>query len=297
VSHIFDALQKSETDRYGVDLGALAATELLEVAERGATAQHDSACSPAESRVDVATKLSSPERVDVVLQPLRQESEGDAVKLETPKLRMEEKERAEVMKFVQQVFLTPGEEAPRTVVLTGIEAGNGCTWICCRAAELLASQDMSPICIVDANFHSPGLHQVFGVENHHGFSDALEATESIRSFVRPLDRQNLWLLSCGSNAADRGSLLSSNRMRLLLAELRRYFKYVLIDSPALSVGNDGIALGLATEGVVLILKADSSRREVARKAVQDLQNAGVRILGAVLNQRRFPIPQAIYSKL
>jgi len=49
--------------------------------------------------------------------------------------------------------------------------------------------------------------------------------------------------------------------------------------------------------VVLVLKANSSRREAARKAVQDLQNAGARILGAILNQRTFPIPQAIYTKL
>ena len=212
-------------------------------------------------------------------------------------LEMEEKQRDEIMKFIQHVFLMPGAEAPRTVVLAGTEPGNGCSWICCRAADILASQVKGPICIVDANLRSPGLHQMFGVENHHGLSDALEATESIRSFVSPLGRQNLWLLSCGANATDRRSLMSSDRMRLRLAELRQYFKYVLIDSPALSLGNEGIVLGRAAEGVVLVLKANSSRREAARKAVQELQNAGVRILGAVLNQRTFPIPQAIYNKL
>jgi Mrp family chromosome partitioning ATPase len=65
----------------------------------------------------------------------------------------------------------------------------------------------------------------------------------------------------------------------------------------MSLGIDGIALGRAAEGVVLVLKANASRRDAARKAVQDLQTAGARILGAVLNQRTFPIPQAIYSKL
>jgi Mrp family chromosome partitioning ATPase len=86
-------------------------------------------------------------------------------------------------------------------------------------------------------------------------------------------------------------------MRLRLAELRQYFEYVLIDAPALTLGSDGIVLARAAEGVVLVLKANASRREAARKAVQDLQNAGARILGAVLNQRTFPIPQAIYTKL
>jgi Mrp family chromosome partitioning ATPase len=79
--------------------------------------------------------------------------------------------------------------------------------------------------------------------------------------------------------------------------LRQYFEYVLIDAPALNLGNDGIMLSQAAEGVVLVLKANASRREAARVAVQELQDAGGRVLGAVLNQRTFPIPQAIYSKL
>ena len=246
---------------------------------------------------DTGTELSPLPVPHVVSQPLRRESEEKQIEVQPLELEMEEKQRDEVMTFVQQVFLMPGAEAPRTVVLTGTESGNGCSWICCRAAEILASQVKGPICVVDANLRSPRLHQLFGVENHHGLSDALKATESICNFVCPLGRQNLWLLSCGANLLNSHSLLISDPMRIRLAELRKYFEYVLIDAPALSLGSDGIVLGRAAEGVVLVLKANASRREPARKAVQDLQNAGARILGAVLNQRTFPIPQAIYTKL
>jgi Mrp family chromosome partitioning ATPase len=247
--------------------------------------------------LDTGTEVSPLPPLQVESQPLQWESEGEPVEFPPLKLEMEEQQRDEIIKFVQHVFFMPGAEAPRTVVLTATEPGNGCSWICCRAAEILASQVNSPICVVDANLRSPGLHQNFGVENHHGLSDALGATESIRNFVRPLGQQNLWLLSCGANPTNSQSLLISGSMRLRLAELRQYFEYVLIDAPALSLGSDGIALGRAAEGVVLVLKANSSRREAARKAVQDVQNAGVRILGAVLNQRTFPIPQSIYTKL
>ena len=51
------------------------------------------------------------------------------------------------------------------------------------------------------------------------------------------------------------------------------------------------------EGVVLVLRANSSRREAARKAVRDLEAANVRVLGAVLNHRTFPVPESIYRKL
>ena len=82
-----------------------------------------------------------------------------------------------------------------------------------------------------------------------------------------------------------------------ITELRREFRYVLIDGPALSGTNDSVSLGRSAEGVILVLKANASRREVARKAVQELQAAKVRVLGAVLNHRTFPIPDALYKKL
>ena len=86
-------------------------------------------------------------------------------------------------------------------------------------------------------------------------------------------------------------------MRARIAELRTEFDYVLIDSPVLSVSNDAASLGRASDGVVLVLKAHSSRREVARKAVENFENERVRVLGAVLNKRTFPIPESIYNKL
>jgi Mrp family chromosome partitioning ATPase len=46
-----------------------------------------------------------------------------------------------------------------------------------------------------------------------------------------------------------------------------------------------------------MLKANSSRRDTARKAMQELQTGNVRALGAVLNQRTFPIPEALYKRL
>ena len=92
-------------------------------------------------------------------------------------------------------------------------------------------------------------------------------------------------------------MLGSDRMRLRLVELRAAFDYILIDAAALNAANDAVVLGGLSDGVVLTLKANSSRRETARKAVQELQAANVRTLGAVLNQRTFPIPEGLYRRL
>lgn len=204
---------------------------------------------------------------------------------------------AELSKLVQRVFLLPGSEYNHTVVFTASDSGNGCSWITARVAELLASQVTGRVCVVDANLQNPTLHEQFGVANHHGLADSLRLSGSIRGYVSQLSRRNLALLSCGSDLPEGQNLVTSDRMRARMLELRSEFDYILIDCPSVSASNEALSVGSIADGVVLVLKANSTRKDRARSAVHDLQTANVKVLGAVLNQRTFPIPDSIYSKL
>ncbi len=219
------------------------------------------------------------------------------LELQPLQLQMEAGQRDEVFKLVQRVFLTPGAEKGRLVVVAGTESGNGCSWICARMAEVLASQVSGSVCVVDANLRSPGLHREFAVPNHYGLTDALQVGDPIRRFVTSLSRPNLWLLSCGAEVDGMQTMLGSDRMRAILPELQREFDYVLIDAPPVEASDDSVMLGRFADGIVLVLRAHASRRETARKAVRDLEHASVRVLGAVLNRRTFPVPESIYRKL
>jgi Mrp family chromosome partitioning ATPase len=198
--------------------------------------------------------------------------------------------------LVQQVFTGPGADAPRTVVFASTEPGTGCSWVCAHVAEVLGSRVAGTVCVIDANLRDPGLHQQFNVENETGLSDALSLLDPIRTFARSLSRPNLWLISAGSAAEGAQTLLTSDRMRLRLTELRAECDFILIDTSAMSVGNDAIGLGSLADGVVMVLKANASRREAARQAVQELQGGKAKVLGAVLNQRSYPIPEKLYNK-
>ncbi|HTU42184.1 MAG TPA: CpsD/CapB family tyrosine-protein kinase [Candidatus Aquilonibacter sp.] len=214
-----------------------------------------------------------------------------------PQLKLEPQEQEQLTKLVQRVFLTPGAEAPRVVVFTASEPGNGSSWICARAAETLAAQVSGTVCLIDANLKNPRLHEEFEVEIHEGFADALRGPVPIGNFARSLGRPNLRLVSCGAARETDLPSLGSERVRQKVRELRAQADYILMDAPAVTASPDVAVLGAVADGVVLVLRANSSRRETARQAVEDLHAANVRILGAVLNQRTFPIPEAIYQML
>jgi capsular exopolysaccharide synthesis family protein len=203
----------------------------------------------------------------------------------------------EGIKLVQRLFLLPGSDAPRMVVFCGVETGDGSSWICVRASEILASRVKASVCVVDANLHAPFLHEYFRRNISMGLADTVLESGPVRNYARQLNEGNLWVITCGSRTIDPYALLTSDRLQPRLAELKAEFDYVLIDAAPVNVYADAALLGKLADGVVLVVQANSTRREVVRKAKESLDSAKVRLLGAVLNKRRFPIPEFLYRKL
>lgn len=205
--------------------------------------------------------------------------------------------REECLKLVQRLFLTRPANSNPVVVFAGMDRGTGCSRICIEAAQVLAANTSGSVCLVEANFRTPSLPGFLGVPNHRGLSDCLLQEGGIRTFAKQLKPLNLWLLSAGALTADSLSLLNSNRLQARMQELRKEFEYVLIDAPALNQYADAVALGRLADGVVVVLQADATRRESALRGVEGLRDAQVQILGAVLNRRKFPIPNFVYRRL
>jgi Mrp family chromosome partitioning ATPase len=203
----------------------------------------------------------------------------------------------EALRLVQQLFLLQTQEAPAVVVFAGVDHGSGCSQIATSVAETLARNGRGSVCLVEANFRSPGLPALFGTTNHHGLTDSLLSKGPIRSFAKQVAEDKLWLLSSGNLAADSPSLLTAERLRARILELRQEFDFVIIDAPPLTLYSDAMALSQLSDGLVLVLEADSTRREAASSVTATLRSAQVPILAAVLNKRTFPIPQTIYSRL
>jgi polysaccharide biosynthesis transport protein len=205
--------------------------------------------------------------------------------------------REEALRLVQRIFLLQTQKTPRAILFAGIDQGAGCSQVCLLVAEALRSTVTGSVCLVEANFRSPSLPNLLGTTNHHGLTDALLQEGPIRSFARPLETGKFWLLSCGSLPPDSPNLLNSDRLRVRFEELRKEFDYLLVDAPSLTRYADATALGRLTDGLVLVLEANSTRREAALRVMENLRAAQIHVLGAVLNKRTFPIPESLYHRL
>ena len=76
------------------------------------------------------------------------------------------------------------------------------------------------------------------------------------------------------------------------------FDYTIVHGPPAALCSDAALLGYLSDGVVLVLEAGKTRRATAQRTVQMLQATQcARLLGAVLSNRKFPIPDGIYRRL
>jgi len=205
--------------------------------------------------------------------------------------------REEEIKLAQRVFPGTDERAPRAVLFAGLDGEAGCATTCACVAEILAARAEGPVCVVDANFRAPSLHEYFGVENVNGLAEATVEAGPIQSFAQQIPAPDLWLMPSGKAAAQLRFPRMADGLRVRMEELRNTFRYVVIHSGPLRLETGAMLLSRWTDGVVLVLEANATRKDAARRVKEILDAANVRVLGVVLNNRTFPIPDAIYQRL
>ena len=205
--------------------------------------------------------------------------------------------REEEIKLVHRIFPAGGQCSPQIVVFSAVESDAGCASISIRTAEILAGRGDGSVCVVDANFQLSCLHHYFGIDNSKGLAEAVLGSLPIQDFLQKHPEANLWILLCGAAAGQLRFSGVNDRLRSRMAELRGQFKYVVIHSSPLDLDSASILLSRWTDGVVMVVEADTTRRATARRMKQDLEAANVRILGVVLNNRTFSIPEVLYRRL
>ncbi len=206
--------------------------------------------------------------------------------------------KREIGKLVRRIFLVPDRgTVPRLVVFTGVDQDASASAICARAAATLAAQVSESVCAVDANLRSPSLHLHFGLQNERGLTDVVERRSDLAEVAGAVTRNNLRVLTNGSEVEDCDAFLNSDHLRAQIAAMRSQFGYVLINAPAIGRYPDPIVLGHLADGIVLVLEAEATRRETAAAAKQEIEAARVHLLGAVLHNRRYPVPTSVYSRL
>jgi Mrp family chromosome partitioning ATPase len=200
--------------------------------------------------------------------------------------------RQQLAGLIERVFLPVPGPAPRAVAFANVDSHDSSAWIAATTAAMLAQRTGASVGVVDLDFARPSIHEYFALSRAPGLVEALGSDAPLVSSARRI-HGNLWVIPAG-NSSGRPELSAGSRMRL--THLTAAFDHVVIILEPLA---HGFGAGLATiaDGIVLVIDAETTRRDTGRMVAERLQASGAAILGAILTNRRYPIPGAIYRRL
>ena len=182
------------------------------------------------------------------------------------------------------VLLSTSPRPPECVLVTSAQAGEGKTSTALNLATAFAQQG-DRVVLMDADLRRPSVGPALGISSEKGISTFLTGAHSLNEALRQVDPQlPLWVLPAGPVAPNPAELLSSSTLRTALRDLRRRFRYVLIDSPPLLVVTDATILSTLVDGVILVIESGGTARGAALRARRLLDSAGARVLGMAINK-------------
>jgi exopolysaccharide/PEP-CTERM locus tyrosine autokinase len=178
---------------------------------------------------------------------------------------------------------TVGES--RVIMVTSALPGDGKTFTSINLALSMALERDVSVLLVDSDVAKRHFSEIFGLEGRAGLLDALvDETLDAESLIVPTTTRGFSILPAGNRVSGTAELLSSNRMRMIVAALcaRNPRRIVLLDSPPLLVTNEGGSLVKIAGQVVLVVRAGQTPRQAVQAAVAlfDPQQTG----GLVLNE-------------
>jgi hypothetical protein len=194
--------------------------------------------------------------------------------------------------LVQRLFLNGKRQRARQVVFSAVDQSSDVTSLCVQVGEVLARHEAGTTCIVETLPRSSADSE-FGDQLCTHFQNRFAALRDAACEIS----SRLWFLPADGSAEPEEGRFSSGCLRQALSQLRVSFNYTLLPVPGAACTNEAAILGGLCDGVVLLVKANQTRRVAAQRASELLNAAHAKLLGVVLTERRYPIPAEIYKRL
>jgi capsular exopolysaccharide synthesis family protein len=268
MSQIFDALQRTEADRSGIELPA--ARELLEVVERNTGKP-----APPSERPKTNVPLDPPRQFQTARVLLPPESKLVSV-------TDVESLAAEKFRFLGIRLRHLQQKRPlKCILITSSLAGEGKSTVAGNLACALAGSKQQKVLLVDGDLRRPSLAEQLGLGEPPGLREVLENESDPATNVYRLESLGLWILPAGKPSRNPVEILQQGKLSALMKRLENGFDWIVIDSPpVLPLADTSIWIRLA-DAVLLVTRPGTTAKRQLQRSLEAIEQS--KLLGAVLN--------------
>jgi capsular exopolysaccharide synthesis family protein len=310
MSHIFDALQRSEAERSGADSAALSeATEMLRRAERRAASKWETALlteqpdgtedsegerslglpeiRPAATRTEalLATEVQQSDEPLDLFGPFKSLPVSLSPESRLPCLTDSGSPAAEAFRLLGVRLRNLRRERPlKKVLITSTIPQEGKSMVAANLACTLALRTQQRTLVLEGDLRRPSLSQMFGLGRNPGISEWLEGDRSLTTSIYHLEGPNIWILPAGSAPSNALELLQSGRLSSLMDQLTVLFDWIIIDSPpVLPLADTSVWMRLA-DGILLTTRQGTTEKRQLQRGLEAVESK--KLIGALVNSSK-----------
>jgi capsular exopolysaccharide synthesis family protein len=287
MSRIFEALQRSESERSGAPLAPAAlATELLQVVERETSALGPkdfpaNALAPqdlAEVPPDFAeAEFDQNDLNHFQSLPVSLPQDSKLVCLTAPESFGAEKFRFLGVRLRQLQHSRPLKK----LLITSTIPEEGKSTVSANLATILSRRQQPKILLLEGDLRRPSLSKQFGLSKLPGLSEWLQGIPRTIKDIYRLEGPNLWFLPAGRPPENPLELMQSGRLSELLNQLSGWFDWIIIDSPPILPLADTSVWARLADGILLVTREGTTKKRMLQRGLQALEQS--KLLGAVVN--------------
>jgi capsular exopolysaccharide synthesis family protein len=188
----------------------------------------------------------------------------------------------EEFRALRSSFYQLQRRAPlKTLLVTSALPKEGKSFVAANLAHVMALQPECRVLLIDADLRNPRLHSLLGTSSTPGFSEyLLHEAEEFRIMQRGVGH-NLFFIPSGRSVTGPTELVANGRLRSLIDRVEPLFDWIVIDSPAAVPVSDACLLANYCDGVLMVVRSNSTPFDVVRKARAKFREES--LVGVVLN--------------
>lgn len=175
-------------------------------------------------------------------------------------------------------FIAVAQEC-KSLLVTSTVQDEGKTNLSVNLAISLAGYGKK-VCLVDCDLRMPSVHRL--QRNPMGLTHVLKGEKTLDEVIFKHDNSDLNILLGGAIPPNPTELLASKKMQKVVEELAQRFDYVIYDTPPCLGISDVSVLGRYMDGAILAIRHDSTDKRMVEKAMSNIENSGLKVLGAIL---------------
>jgi polysaccharide biosynthesis transport protein len=173
------------------------------------------------------------------------------------------------------------DRPPKVIQVTSSRPGEGKTTVALSLA-ISAGYSNLRVALIDGDLRHPSCSRFFRLEKEKGLVDVLTGAAPVNEVMRHHKELNLWILPAGSKSLNPPDVLSSERMKTLIAQMKEKFDYVVVDTPPVGPVVDAVIVARLVDKSIFVVQWGSTPRELVETCMHQL-SAQKRVGGAVLN--------------